>query len=298
MPRVARRIVAASALCAAVLAPSSAFAWGTAAHRFVMQAAIDLLPVEIKPFFQAHRDELVVRVVDPDTWRVIGWEEDSNHFVDFGVPEFGPYPFAALPRDLDAAIQKFGAATIKRDGMLPWREAEMAGQLRRAIERLGRNDGAATDDVVLFAAVAAHYVQDAHVPLHATNNYDGQLSGQRGIHSRFEAELFERFKSKLILQPAHPDSIASVRDFAFDILLKSNRLVAELLDADKAAVVGKEVYDDEYFNRLFERVRPMLETQISASITATAAVIVQAWVDAGRPALPLGIPRTVQKVRP
>jgi hypothetical protein len=262
-----------------------------------MGAALDLLPPETKPFFAAHRDELVLRVMDPDLWRVIGWDEDQNHFVDFGVPEFGPYPFTALPRDLDAAIQKFGAVTIKRDGMLPWRASEMAGQLRRAFERLGRNDANAAGDVVLFAAVAAHYTQDAHVPFHATNNFDGQLTGQRGIHARFESELFERFVSRLSIHPSAPARIDNIRDFVFDVLLHSNRLVDDVLAADKAAVSAKELYDDEYFDRLFERTSMILEAQISSAITATAAVIVQAWTDAGKPTLPLNVPRTVEKVR-
>src|SRR6267142_1933712 len=92
------------------LTPSSAFAWGTAAHRYIMQRAIDLLPPEIKPFFVHFRDELVLRVVDPDVWRNAGWEDDPNHFLDFGVKEFGDYPFKELPREYGAAIEKFGMA--------------------------------------------------------------------------------------------------------------------------------------------------------------------------------------------
>src|SRR5262245_18639951 len=106
------------------LVPSPSSAWGVAAHRYIMAQAIGLLPPELKPFFDAHRPELVLRVIDPDLWRVVGWEEDQNHFVNFGVPEFGPYPFTGLPREQSAALEKFGQATIKRNGTLPWREAE------------------------------------------------------------------------------------------------------------------------------------------------------------------------------
>ena len=109
--------------------PSPAHAWGTAAHRYIMTQAIDLLPGPLKPFFDHHRGELVLRVIDPDLWRIVGWEEDPNHFVNFGVPEFGPYPFSALPREYGAALEKFGAATLRRNGLLPWREAEEFGNL-------------------------------------------------------------------------------------------------------------------------------------------------------------------------
>ena len=93
------------------LTPSPAFAWGIATHRFIMDRAIEMLPPELKPFFVHFRSELIVRVVDPDLWRTAGWEDDPSHFLDFGAPEFGPYPFAALPREYGAAIEKFGIPT-------------------------------------------------------------------------------------------------------------------------------------------------------------------------------------------
>src|SRR5262249_23694459 len=125
-----RKAPVLAVLLVAALAPSPAFAWGTAAHRYIMGRALDLLPAALKPFFTHFRDELVTRVVDPDVWRTAGWEEDPNHFLDFGVPEYGPYPFKALPVEYGAAIEKFGMATLRRYGLLPWREAEEFGNLR------------------------------------------------------------------------------------------------------------------------------------------------------------------------
>ena len=123
-----------------VSVPTRASAWGVAAHRYIMGRAIDLLPAEIKPFFDRYRDELVLRVNDPDTWRVAGWDDGPNHFVNFGLPDLGPYPFAAFPRDYSAAVEKFGLEPLKRIGMLPWREAEEFGNLRRAFEGFRRDD--------------------------------------------------------------------------------------------------------------------------------------------------------------
>jgi hypothetical protein len=112
-----KTIIALSTLVLAVAAPRTATAWGTAAHRYIMARAIERLPVELKPFFEHNRDELVVRVVDPDTWRNAGWEEDPNHYLNFGVKDFGPYPFTALPREYGAAIEKFGTAALKPRAM-------------------------------------------------------------------------------------------------------------------------------------------------------------------------------------
>jgi hypothetical protein len=262
-----------------------------------MRRAIELLPPSIKPFFDANRDELVVRILDPDLWRIAGWEDDPNHFVDFGVKEYGEYPFKELPREYGAALEKFGMATLKRNGLLPWREAEEFGNLRRAMQSFGRDATIARLETVLFAAVAAHYIQDAHQPLHATNNYDGQLTGQQGVHGRFEAALFDRYESKLTIVPPPVTPIVNPRDRAFDVLLASHQLVDAVLAADRAAVAGKEEYDDDYFDKFLAGVKQLLERRLAESISATAGLIVGAWEQAGRPELKLQSSRPVQRVR-
>lgn len=288
----------AALLVAASLVPTSAFAWGAVAHRYIMRRAIELLPPEIKPFFEHNRDELVMRVNDPDLWRVVGFEEEPpNHQIDFGVDDYGPYPFVALPREYDAAVEKFGAAVVRRHGLLPWRTMEEFGNLRRIFQGFTRDQLYVIGNSVLFAATLAHYVQDAHQPLHVHNNYDGQLSGQNGLHSRFESELFERFQSRLTINPAPVRPVPNTRDFIFDVALASFKVVPQILEADRQAIGVKDVYDDEYFDRLFTNIRPVLEQRLSESITATASVITAAWEQAGRPVLKEERPRAVQKVR-
>jgi hypothetical protein len=269
----------------ALLVPSPVSAWGFVAHRLITDRAIDLLPAELKPFFTKYRDEIVTRSIDPDLWRTAGWEDDPHHFMNFGVREFGDYPFSELPREYGAAIEKFGMATLHRNGLLPWREAEEFGNLRRAFESFKRSPAHGPYDVILFAAVAAHYIQDAHQPLHATNNYDGQLTDNRGIHARFEWYLIERFEGRLAITPAPPTPIANARDAAFDALLASYRLVDAILTADTEALAEKDLYDDRYYEKFFAKVRPVLERRLAESITATAGLIVGAWEQAGRPEL-------------
>lgn len=285
-------LVSVASLCA----PSPAHAWGFDGHRLIMERAIALLPPELKPFFEAFKAEMLVRVTDPDVWRNVGWEDDPNHFLDFGAAEYGEYPFTALPRDHDAALEKFGAATLKRNGLLPWRVAEMAGNLRRAFASFARQAPYATSDAVLFAAVVSHYIQDAHQPLHATINYDGQQTGQSGVHSRFERDLIERYGSRLRLAPGPLVPITSARDFAFDALLSSYQQVDAILAADKEAIGSRDVYDDVYFEAFFSRVQPILERRLNDSMTATASLIVSAWEAAGRPALRLRDVRPVERV--
>jgi hypothetical protein len=289
-----RRSLAAALAAAIALLPSTALSWGSSAHRGIMRRAIDILPPEIKPFFVAHRDELIYRSIDPDTWRSVGWEEDPNHFINFGAPELGRSG-TEMPRDHTAALQRFGPALLAKLGTLPWREAEMFGNLQRAFESIGRGNGYAAQDIVVFSAAASHYLEDATQPLHASNNYDGQLTRQRGVHARFEAELFERFESRLTLTPAPPRVFASPRDFAFDTLLASFQNVDALLAADKEAIGDKDLYDDAYFEAFFMKVKPLLEERLSAAITVTASVIVSAWEQAGRPSLTIGTKREPRK---
>ena len=293
-----RRTFVALAVCILVIgAPVPALAWGTAAHRFIMARAIDLLPAELKPFFEHYRAELVVRVVDPDTWRTAGWEEDHNHFVDFGMPELGPYPFTGLPRDYGAALEKFGMTTLKKIGMLPWREAEEFGNLRRAFEGFAKNLSYAPTDTVLFAAAASHYIQDAHQPLHASNNYDGQLTQQNGVHSRFETALFDRFGSKLTVTPGR---VSGIRRRAMPPSMCCWPAISSSINCSgptRTRLPARTVTTTSTSTG-FSRGSGRSSSSGSAdSVTATASLIVGAWEQAGKPALRIEIPRTVQKVR-
>lgn len=290
------RILTTTALVSMVLAaPVSLGAWGFEIHRFIVREAIPLLPDAIRPFFDKHRVFLVEHAIDPDLWRTVGFEDEpARHFVDLDA--FGPAPFDALPRDYEAAVKKFGKDMVDKNGLLPWRTAEIYGRLVRAFERLSQRQPYASDDIKFFAAVLAHYVSDAHVPFHAIVNYDGQVTNQRGIHARFETELFLRYGPKLTIAPEARAPIRNPRDFVFDTLIEGAALTEAILRADRRAVEGRSEYDDAYFDLFFAPVRPTLERRLSGSASAVAAMLAGAWQDAGAPALPLDPPRITRKV--
>jgi hypothetical protein len=91
--------------------------------------------------------------------------------------------------------------------------------------------------------------------------------------------------------------IPNTRDFVFDTLVESFPFVQPILDADKAAVAGREYYDDEYFTMFFGKVKPIVERRLSDAVTHVASMIAAAWEKARRPALPTDVPRTPRKVR-
>ena len=285
-------------LLACLLAPAPAQAWGADAHHAIMERAIALLPAEIRPLFEKRRAEVVERVLDPDTWRTAGFEvEDPNHFLDIDVPAYGPYPFAALPRDYDAAVLTFGIQTVRRNGLLPWRTAEMYGNLRRAFEAYRTPTASGQQAIVHFSAWMAHYGSDAHQPLHGVANYNGQLTGQVGVHARFETTLFERYRSRLRIAPKAIPPVRNPRDFIFDAVLEDATLAPILLKADLDAIGTRDVYDNAYYDTLFSSVGGMMERRLNESIAAVAALIAGAWEAAGSPAVPVELPVELERRR-
>jgi hypothetical protein len=266
------------------LATERPAAWGFEAHRLVADRAIDLLPAAIRPFFVTHRAFITEHAIDPDLWRTAGWtEEPPQHFLDMDA--FGPPPFDALPHDRDAAIAKFGQDMVQKNGLLPWRLEEMHGKLVRAFTDVKAQRPYARDNITFLSAIIAHYVGDAHVPFHAVMNYDGQLTNQHGLHSRFESALFERYRSRLKIRPVPMRLTRAPREFIFDTLSVSASLVDPLLAADREAIGSGEIYDRAYYDRFFAKARPTLERRLSEAIAATAAVITHAWEEAGSPSL-------------
>lgn len=279
--------------------PAGLGAWGFPAHKHIADRMIALLPAELRPLFEARRAFIIERTVDPDLWRNVGWEaEPPHHFLDLDAEPYGAYPFEALPREYDQAVEKFGQDVVHREGTLPWRVAEFSGRLERAFASLKRPVPSpyALDDIALFSAVLTHYVSDGHVPLHAVKNYDGQLTGQPGAHSRFESELFERYTPQLAVVPAPRLPVTNARNEMFRILLESNRLAERVLAADRAAAKGREYYDDAFFAAFRADALPIVDQRVADAIAASAAFITGAWEKAGRPAVPLTITRPPRRV--
>jgi hypothetical protein len=263
-------------------------AWGFNGHRFITERAIELLPGEIRPFFQANRVSVVEHSIDPDTYRTMGFtDEPPRHFLDMDA--YGPFPFTNLPRDFKEAVAVRGQDFVIKNGTVPWRTEEVYGLLRKAFKELP-TETYARENVKLFSSVMSHYVGDSHQPFHAAVNYDGQLTNQHGIHSRFESELFDRYRDRLKIAPASVTPIPSVRDFMFSTLTDSFSHVAAILAADLEAVKGRTHYDDGYFAHMFEKTGPIMEKRMSQAISGVASLITSAWIEAGRPPLPVEAP--------
>jgi hypothetical protein len=280
-----------------LVSASPAIAWSFDVHRWLVEKAIPLLPAEIRPFFERHRAFVMEHAIDPDLWRNVGFlEEPPRHFLDMDA--YGPYPFTNLPRDYDAAVQRYGKDMVQKNGLLPWRAAEIHGQLVKAFRQYADGTSSfAGEDIKFFSAVLAHYTGDAHVPFHAALNFDGQLTNQHGIHARFEGELMRRYGNRVKIAPKPAAPVREPRDAIFDTLSAGFLLVEPILAVDRKAVAGREEYDDQYFDQFFSGTQMILQRRLGESASAIAGMIAGAWEVAGRPAVPLDRPTGNRKVR-
>jgi hypothetical protein len=299
-----RTLLGACVLACALAFPVTTSAWGMDVHRLITAWALDGMPAELKAFFAAERAFIVEHSVDPDLWRIMDLrgergEEPPNHFLDMDFEEGSKPPFSNIPRDYDAYVQKYGAGPATRYGRLPWRAEEVYNRLVASFRDIGKpNAPYAADNARYALAVLSHYLEDAHQPFHAALNYDGQLTNQRGIHSRFETEMVLRYQKTIQLAPVKATVITGTfRDYMFRTLVDSQALVAGVLAADLKAAEGREFYDDAYFDALFKGVRTITERRLSESASAVASAALTAWTEAGKPVLPADGPRTPARIR-
>jgi hypothetical protein len=289
-----RKSIATVVLAMWALWPVASQAWGMAVHRLITGLAVDGLPLPLRQMYSPHRAFMVEHSVDPDEWRVVGLRgdlgpEDPNHFLDIDALDEPP-PFTGVPRDWNAYVARYGPEKVEKMGRLPWRTTEIYGRLVDAFKAMGTGSVYGADNSRYVSAVLAHYIEDTFQPMHAAENYDGQLTGQRGLHSRFETELPVRYWSRLAHPPVQVQPVTDIKAFAFSSIVESNALVAQILDADKHAAEhlkkdanGRLVYVDQYYATMYRALGPMLERRLSQTTNAVASVIVAAWTEAGKP---------------
>jgi predicted AlkP superfamily pyrophosphatase or phosphodiesterase len=258
--------------------------WGFEAHRMVNERAIATLPEPLRAWYAGNAPWVTEHAIDADIER--DRPDDPDHFVDFDA--FGAYPFPDVGEDEQEHLRRFGAEA-RTKGRLPWRLAEDYQALVAAFR---------TGDLPLVlrrSASIGHLIADAHVPLHAALNHDGQLTGQKGIHSRWETELIDRFRRQIEPEvvPVAATPARNPVTLAFAILRDSYLHSIEVLASDRAAAGPRDFadtpeddrYDDAYYSRLFERESARVEARLSASASAAGSLWLGAWEDAGRPAL-------------
>jgi len=281
------RICLTTAAFLVALLTASPRAWDSDIHQRLTLQAVDGLPAPVRELLAPHREFISEHSIDPDLWRIVGLRTDlgpesANHFLDIDVLD-EPAPFTGVPRDWDAYVKRYGAERAERAGRLPWRIVDIHARLVAAFKGVrAKTPPYAESEARYLTAVLAHYVEDSFQPLHAVGNYDGQLTNQRGIHSRFEGEAPRRYWSTLRHTPVQIRAIADIKSFAFETLTSGASLAQRILDADRAAAQGTTNYDDGYYERFFAGIRDVLEQRLNGSADGVASVVANAWEASGK----------------
>ncbi len=273
---------------------SPAWCWGFYGHRKINFMAVFLLPPEMMVLYKANIDFISEHGVDPDKRRYSIPEEAPRHYID--IDYYGKYPYKELPHSWKDAVEKFGEDTLQANGIVPWWVMIMQRRLTEAFKEKNQAK------ILRLSAEIGHYISDAHVPLHASSNHNGQLSNQLGIHAFWESRIPELFadnsynflvgKATYLSKPA---------EFIWDRVLESGAAADTVLMMEAALTKsfgpdrkfsfeersGKVVrqYSSEFCQAYQDALKGMIERRMRQCIFAVASFWYTAWVDAGQPDL-------------
>lgn len=233
----------------------------------------------------------------------IKWRDYQAFYNENIFPQYYEEVWQVVPDSLGKMLgmplpcrSAFAVDHLSEHGVLPYNLLHMQ---RRLTEAFYTRNAAA---ILRLSAEIGHYIGDAHVPLHTTKNYNGQLTDQVGIHAFWESRIPELFADKLYDNfVGVAEYIQNPQDYYWKIVLESNSLVDSVLQIEKR--LKQTLPQDEQFcfeERLGvtirtqctafaqayqEAMRGMVEARWRASIQAVSSAWYSAWVDAGKPDL-------------
>ena len=270
------------------------FCWGFFAHQKINYYAVFLLPPEMLVLYKPNIEFLTEHAVDPDKRRYAAPEEGPRHYID--IDYYGKYPFDSLPRKWDDAIARYSEVTLTKNGIVPWWIQTMYRRLVNAFKEKNQSK------ILKLSAEIGHYIADAHVPLHASSNHNGQLTGQQGIHGFWESRVPELLADKewnFFIGKA--EYVKNPGDFIWkrvlesasqaDTVLKCEMELNNAFPPDKKFAFeernGKIIrqYSSSYSMAYNKKLKGMIETRMRMSIYTVASFWYSAWVDAGQPDL-------------
>lgn len=268
--------------------------WGFLVHRTVNQLAVYQLPKKMRPFFYLNMRYLVHESVQPDIRRNADSSEAPKHFID--LERFGDSAAWKMPLHYEKALKKYGTKTLNRNGYVPYQVLLVKDQLVHAM-RMKRKDS-----ILFYAADLGHYIGDAHVPLHVTENYDGQLTNQQGLHSLWETmipeidlenyNLFTRHNANYLDDPATAiwNAIRISGSLLPHLLKQEKLLAAQFPDSLKFRVQQRNGKSYTSFTSSFakaynEKLGSSIRDRLISSAELLSDFWYTSWVDAGKPDL-------------
>lgn len=279
-------------LLAAAPAGSAGY-WGFFGHQLINRLAVFSLPPEMLPFYKHHILFITENAVNPDRRRYAVEGEAERHYIDLDV--YGDSALYKMPRSWQKAVELYSEDTLRAYGIVPWHVYRTKGWLTEAFRRQD------TDAILRLSADLGHYVADANVPLHTTVNYNGQLTGQRGIHGFWESRLPELFagewefwigKASYIENPQlHIWEGVAQAHLALDSVLGFEKELSRRYAEEKKWTYEERnglmvrTYSPEFSRDYQQMLRGQVERQMRRSIKMVADYWYTSWVDAGQPNL-------------
>ena len=271
--------------------------WGFFGHKRINELAVYTLPTEMFGFYKANMDYIIDHSVDPDKRRYGAIGEAECHYIDMDryATADKPNPFDNVPRNWIDAVAKYSEDTLRANGIVPWHVNTMLQRLTNAFKSKDKTR------ILRLSTELGHYIGDAHVPLHTTSNYNGQLTNQRGIHGFWESRLVELYsegydfyvgKAQYISSPLHyiwdrvEESFAAV-----DSVLHFERDLNTNYDSDKKysfearGQTNLKVYSEEYSAEYSRMLDGQVERRMKKAIHSVGSFWYTAWVNAGQPNL-------------
>ncbi len=269
------RRISAVFVCALLVCVPKVDAWWTTGHQHIAEGALKHLPPTLGAYFRANRTTLK---------GFAGQEPLGTHYIDIDAyAEFDPANPFSVSRDIDELIALHGQAFVDQNGTGPW-------TLDNHIQLLTLMMAAATtaedwNALLLPAGWVAHYVGDLHNPLHLTANYDGQATGNWGVHARFEGELIWRNLNSLTIAPAPVACVywPSPIDAIFDDIYVHYPFVDAIMAADTLSAGNPPSYSEAYYDSLWNNTGAFTQVLFQEASEALASAWYTAWIDAGSP---------------
>lgn len=268
--------------------------WGFFAHRQINRLAVFTVPAPLFGFYKANIEYLTEHAVDADKRRYSDEAEACRHYLDADHYEQLP-PIDTIPKYWKQAVEKYTEDTLKAYGIVPWHIHIMTFRLTEAFKQKDKRK------ILRLSADLGHYVADAHVPLHATENYNGQLTGQNGIHGFWESRLPELFSNNYDFFTGKAHHIEDVQQAAWvavngsfaavDSVLRLERELSKQFPDDRKYAFEQKgnmtvrVYSKEYAAAYDRLMGDMVERRMRASVILVGSLWYTAWVNAGQPDL-------------
>lgn len=270
------------------------FFWGFFAHKLINKQAVYSLPNEMARFYKLNSSYLEQNSVNPDKRRYVIKEEAPRHYIDLDAYDDSvKFDFPKL--FWNEAKDKYSEDTLEKYGVVPWQIQKSLYQLTKAFEEKNARD------ILRLSADIGHYIADCHVPLHTTENYNGQLSNQLGIHAFWESRLPELYSGDydLFVGPAEYIQNPSQRiwkevleaHLALDSVLQFEKDLSTSFSSDKKYTLEErnkivvKNYSTEFSQQYNLALNNQVERQFRKSIKMVADLWFTAWVNAGQPKL-------------